>query len=327
MNKLTIVSGIKPTGQAHIGNYLGMMKLVVELQNSGKYDCFYFIADYHAMTQKSTAKERTEDVINIAADLLAAGVQPEKATLFVQSQVPGHTDLTWIFNTLTSMGELERMVEYKEKVSEGQTPNAGLFDYPVLMAADILIYKAKFVPVGDDQRQHLELTRTIARSFNSAYGKTFDEPQPLLAKAPRVMSVNDVTKKMSKSIPSGCIYLSDSPEIIKKKIMSAQTDSLSEVGYDPENRPGVANLLRIYAEFTGTTPEKAADEFRGKKYVEFKRAVSDAIITELAPFQRRREAIIKDKKGLMRILKDGTERAGRVAAKTMEEVRGKVGLI
>ena len=321
------MSGIKPTGQAHIGNYLGMMKLVVELQNSGKYDCFYFIADYHAMTQKSTAKERTEDVINIAADLLAAGVQPEKATLFVQSQVPGHTDLTWIFNTLTSMGELERMVEYKEKVSEGQTPNAGLFDYPVLMAADILIYKAKFVPVGDDQRQHLELTRTIARSFNSAYGKTFDEPQPLLAKAPRVMSVNDVTKKMSKSIPSGCIYLSDSPEIIKKKIMSAQTDSLSEVGYDPENRPGVANLLRIYAEFTGTTPEKAADEFRGKKYVEFKRAVSDAIITELAPFQRRREAIIKDKKGLMRILKDGTERAGRVAAKTMEEVRGKVGLI
>src|SRR3989338_7777331 len=233
MNKLTIVSGIKPTGQAHIGNYLGMMKLVVELQNSGKYECFYFIADYHAMTQKSTAKERTEDVINIAADLLAAGVQPEKATLFVQSQVPGHTDLTWIFN--------------------------------------ILIYKAKFVPVGDDQRQHLELTRTIARSFNSAYGKTFDEPQPLLAKAPRVMSVNDVTKKMSKSIPSGCIYLSDSPEIIKKKIMSAQTDSLSEVGYDPENRPGVANLLRIYAEFTGTTPEKAADEFRGKKYVEFKR--------------------------------------------------------
>src|SRR3989344_444568 len=326
MNKLTIVSGIKPTGQAHIGNYLGMMKLVVELQNSGKYDCFYFIADYHAMTQKSTAKERTEDVINIAADLLAAGVQPEKATLFVQSQVPGHTDLTWIFNTLTSMGELERMVEYKEKVSEGQTPNAGLFDYPVLMAADILIYKAKFVPVGDDQRQHLELTRTIARSFNSAYCKTFDEPQPLLAKAPRVMSVNDVTKKMSKSIPSGCIYLSDSPEIIKKKIMSAQTDSLSEVGYDPENRPGVANLLRIYAEFTGTTPEKAAYEFRGKKYVEFKRAVSDAIITELAPFQRRREAIIKDKKGLLRISKNGTERAGRDAAKTMEEVRGKVGL-
>ena len=327
MTKPIIVTGIKPSGRAHIGNYLGMMKLVVELQNSGKYECFYFIADYHAMTQKSTAKERTEDVINIAADLLAAGVQPEKATLFVQSQVPGHTDLTWIFNTLTSMGELERMVEYKEKVSEGQTPNAGLFDYPVLMAADILIYKAKFVPVGDDQRQHLELTRTIARSFNSAYGKTFDEPQPLLAKAPRVMSVNDVTKKMSKSIPSGCIYLSDSPEIIKKKIMSAQTDSLSEVGYDPENRPGVANLLRIYAEFTGTTPEKAADEFRGKKYVEFKRAVSDAIITELAPFQRRREAIIKDKKGLMRILKDGTERAGRVAAKTMEEVRGKVGLI
>ena len=177
MKKPIVVSGIKPTGILHIGNYLGMLKNAVALQESNKYECFYFVADYHALTQRYDPKEKAKEIFDIAVDILAAGIDPKKSTIFLQSHIPEHANLAWIFNTITSMGMLERMVEYKEKLSEGHVPNVGLFDYPVLMAADILIYKGEYVPIGDDQRQHLELARDIVRTFNGRFGKTFKEPQ------------------------------------------------------------------------------------------------------------------------------------------------------
>ncbi|OGY60321.1 MAG: tryptophan--tRNA ligase [Candidatus Colwellbacteria bacterium RIFCSPLOWO2_01_FULL_48_10] len=325
--KPVIVSGIKPTGRTHIGNYLGMAKLAAELQNSGKYEPLFFIADYHAMTEKVPASEMTRQTLEIAADLIASGIDPKKSVLFVQSHVPEHANLAWILSTVTSMGDLERMVEYKEKVADGQTPNAGLFNYPVLMAADILIYKAGVVPVGEDQRQHLELTRAIARNFNARFGETFPEPKAAHTSAPRVMSLDDASRKMSKSIASGCIYLTDTPDEIRAKVARAQTDSMSEVGYDPEKRPAIANLLRIYSEFSGKPIETIVAEFKGKKYVEFKTALAEVIIAALIPFQEKRAELLKNPKKLASILASGAKKASKIAEATMKEVREKTGLI
>lgn len=327
MSKPTIVSGIQPTGTLHLGNYLGMLKQSVELQNSGKYDCFYMIVDLHAMTQKFTAEEMSSRTFDVAVDLLAAGIDPERSIIFAQSQVLEHTNLAWIFNCITSMGELERMVGYKEKVTEGHVPNVGLFDYPVLMAADILLYKAEVIPVGDDQRQHIELARTIVRSFNSKFGETFREPKAVTAKTQRVMSLSDPLKKMSKSMPAGCVFLLDTPPDIRKKVMAAVTDSDSKIGYDPEKRPGISNLILLYSEFTGTSIEETVAKFKDAKYSEFKSALAEAIISALDPIQKRRAEILKDRKKVKAILKDGAKRAHAVAKKTMKEVRKKVGLI
>src|SRR3989338_3539919 len=235
MSKPIIVSGIKPTGDLHIGNYLGMLRQAVDLQNSGKYSCFYMIVDLHAMTQKFTREEMHSRTFDLAVDLLSAGLDPKKSMLFKQSDVAEHANLAWIFNCLLPMGELQRMVEYKEKVAEGHVPNVGLFDYPVLMAADILLYNAQVIPVGDDQRQHVELARTIVRSFNSKFGETFEEPKAVTTKTPRVMSLSDPLKKMSKSMPAGCVFMQDVPAVIRKKIMAAVTDSERKVAYDPES--------------------------------------------------------------------------------------------
>ena len=327
MSKPTIVSGIKPTGDLHIGNYLGMLKQAVDLQNSSKFNCLYMIVDYHAMTQAFTREDMKKRTFDLAIDLLSAGLDPKKSIIFVQSTVPEHANLQWIFNNVTTVSQLERMIEYKEKVSEGHVPNVGLFEYPVLMAADILLYKAEVIPVGDDQRQHVELTRDIARTFNSRFGQTFKDPKAALTKVPRVMSLADPMKKMSKSIPNGCVYIHDTPDIIRKKVMSAVTDSFAHISYDPETRPGISNLIMLYSEFSGLSIEAVVEKSNGKKYSEFKGELADLIINALRPIQYRRNELLKNKSKVMKILADGAKRAQKLAAKTMKEIRSKVGLI
>ena len=327
MPKPVIVSGLKPTGELHIGNYLGMLKQAAELQNSGKYDCFYFIADYHSLTVKYKPEEKKREILNMAVDILAAGIDSEKSTFFLQSAVPEHANLAWIFNTITSVGELERMVEYKEKISGGETPNVGLFDYPVLMAADILLYKGEFVPAGEDQLQHLELTRTIARTFNKRFGKIFKEPRGILAKIPRVMSLDDPTKKMSKTLPKGCLYLSDSPQIIRRKIQSAVTDSYKNIVYDFEKRPAISNLILIYSEFSGIPIPDAVEKFKSANYADFKKDLAEVVIKALKPIQEKREKIAADEDKVLKILSKGAKKAEVVARQTMDQVKEKVGLL
>lgn len=327
MPKARVVTGLKPSGKLHIGNYLGTLKNAVELQNSGKYDCFYFIADYHALTQSYAPKKKAEEIYEMLIDALAVGLDPRKSTIFIQSHIPHHANLSWIFNTITPMGRLEGMIEYKEKLSEGQSANAGLFDYPVLMAADILIYKAKAVPVGDDQSQHLELARDIARTFNARFGKTFPEPKAILTKAPRIMSLSNPHKKMSKSIPSGCLYLTDSPKVIREKVKSAVTDSFYEVGFSPEKRPAISNLVLIYSEFSGESVGKVVMRFRGARYSEFKSELAEIIIKKLKPIQERREKLIRSKNKTLSLIKEGDEKAIKISSATLAEVKKKVGLI
>lgn len=327
MTKPVIVSGLKPSGELHIGNYLGMLKNAVALQNSGKYHCLYFIADYHALTQRYDPREKANEIFMMAVDALAAGIDPKKSIIFIQSHIPEHANLAWIFNTITSVGKLEGMIEYKEKLSEGQVPNAALLDYPALMAADILLYRGEFVPVGEDQRQHLEFTRDIARIFNNRFGKTFKEPKALLTKIPRVMSLDNPLKKMSKSLPAGCLYLSDSPGEIRKKVKRATTDSFKTIGYDPKNRPAISNLLLVYSEFSGMPIRAIIKKFKGIGYVKFKEALSEVVIEVLEPLQERREQLIRNKALVMKILDEGARKVYPLAQKMMNEVKKKVGLI
>jgi tryptophanyl-tRNA synthetase len=325
--KPVIVSGLKPSGELHIGNYLGMLKQAAELQDSNKYRCFYFIADYHALTQKYFAKEKAEEIYKMAVDALAMGLDPKKSVIFVQSHVSEHANLAWIFNTITPVGKLQGMIEYKEKLSEGQSPNTGLLDYPVLMAADILLYKAEYVPVGEDQRQHVELAREIVRTFNDRFGKTFKEPKVVLTKAPRIMSFDDPSKKMSKSIPGGCLYLSDKSETIREKVKRAVTDSLSTIGYDPGKRPAVSNLILVYSEFSGLSIPEVVNKFKGVGYAKFKEDLAEVIIKKLKPFQEKRSKLLKNKTLVMKTLAQGAKKARVVAKKTMAEVNKKAGLI
>jgi tryptophanyl-tRNA synthetase len=248
MPKPILISGIQPTGKLHLGNYLGALKNFVELQNSNKYHCHFFIADLHSLTEDFNPKEKSKQILELAADFLAAGLNPKKSTIFIQSQIPAHSELAWVLNTITPFGELGRMTQFKEKSEEQKTNvNVGLFTYPILMAADVLLYDAEFVPVGHDQLQHLEFTRTIARKFNNKFGKTFIEPKALLTKTPRIMSLDNPDKKMSKSQPNGCLFLNDSPKTIQEKLARAVTDSGKEIKYDPKEKPAISNLLMIYS--------------------------------------------------------------------------------
>ncbi len=324
-NKIA-VSGLKPSGELHVGNYLGTLKQAADLQKRN-YKRFYFIADYHSLTQKYDPVEKRREIFRMAVDTLAAGIDPKKSTIFIQSHVSAHSDLTWILNTITSMGELSRMIEYKEKVNDGHVPNAGLFDYPVLMAADILIYGADVVPIGEDQRQHLELTRTIARAFNSRFGRTFKEPRGLYTETPRIMSLNDPRKKMSKSIPGGCLFLSDTPKAIRDKVMRAQTDSNKKIGYDPKKRPGVSNLIDIYSAFSGVSTSGAVRKFEDKGYAEFKKELGDLIVESLEKIQEKRIKLLRDKAKVMKILDSGAEAARPIAEKKLNEVKRRIGLI
>lgn len=324
--KPIILSGIQPSGRLHIGNYLGALKNFVDLQNSGQYECFFMIADLHSLTEGYTVADKKSQLIDLAATYLAAGLNPRRSVQFFQSHISAHTELAWILNTITPMGELERMTQYKDKSGRMET-NAGLFTYPALMAADILLYGTTLVPVGDDQDQHLELTRTLARKFNNRFGQTFIEPKALHTETPRIMSLDNPEKKMSKSQPSGCLFLDDEPEVIRKKVMSAVTDSGSEVKFDEVNKPGVSNLLRILSAVTGKAISQLETEFAGQQYGAFKSSVADALIAYLAPIRGKKLALLKKPKNALTAFAKGEKRARKVADQKLAEVYEKVGLI
>lgn len=324
MKKPILISGIQPTERLHVGNYLGALKNFVELQNSGKYQCYFMVVDYHSLTIDFDPKEKTKETLDIARAYLAAGINSKKSLLFVQSQVPESTELAWILSTIAPMGEMGRMTQYKEKAqSHPENINTGLFNYPLLMAADIFLYDAKFVPVGDDQLQHLELARTLARKFNNKYGKVFIEPQVILTKTPRVMSLNDPAKKMSKSQPSGCLFLNDSPSEIEQKIKRAVTDSGSEVKYDPQNKAGISSLLDIYSALSGQPTNTLEKKYVGKGYGQFKADLAKVVTDALKPF---RESKISDAK-LKTILSSGSKKAKKIASAKMKVVKKSLGLL
>ncbi|PIZ94393.1 MAG: tryptophan--tRNA ligase [Candidatus Magasanikbacteria bacterium CG_4_10_14_0_2_um_filter_37_12] len=326
MVKKIIFSGIQPTGNLHIGNYLGAVKNWVELQNNGEYQCYFCIVDYHSLTGDMKAGERHDQIIRTAAELLAAGVDPEKSVFYVQSHVPEHTELAWVFNTVTPISELERMTQFKDK-SERQTKNinAGLFTYPVLQAADILLYHANIVPVGVDQFQHVELTRDIARWFNKRYGDYFPEAKALLTEIPKVMSLLEPTKKMSKSLGAGhVIELADELTVIEKKLKKAVT--ASEGG---AKAPGVENLLLLLKQFGEEKVYKQfvqAEKDCSIRYGDLKNEVSNAVGNYFVGFRTRRAELLIDHNQIADILARGAKRACEVARSTMEDVRRLVGI-
>lgn len=326
-NKLVAVSGVQPSGELHIGNYLGVIKPMVDLQDN--YNMFAFIVDLHAITVPQEPKKLLAQTFDVAAIYLACGLDPKKTTIFIQSHVPQHTELGWILNTITPLGELERMTQFKEK-SEEMGVLAGLLNYPVLMAADILLYQPDIVPVGEDQLQHLELARTLARKFNSKFGKTFKEPKALVQKnGARIMGLDDPSKKMSKSASSTNNYINllDDEKEILRKIKIAVTDSGNEIKYDPAAKPAISNLLSIYSNMTNTSIPELENKYRGVQYSAFKLELADAIIHALSPIQERYNKFAKDKKSVLGILKDGAKKAEKVAETTMKDVRAKIGLL
>jgi len=321
----TVFSGIQPTGAIHLGNYVGAVSNWVRLQD--EFPCYFSIVDYHAITIPYDPAEMPRRVFEVALDLLASGLDPEKCVFFVQSHVPEHTELAWIFNSLVSLGALERMTQFKDKREQfRENVNVGLFDYPVLQAADILLYKADRVPVGEDQLQHLELCREIARRFNHRFGETFPEPQPELTEAKRVMALNDPSKKMSKSLEGSFISLTDSEKQIRRQIGRAVTDS-GPAG--EAMSPGVANLftlLRHFADEATVAHFQDAYEAGGIRYGELKQALADAVLAELGPIRERRKALSARPKEVWEMLAAGAERAAKVARVTMTEVRERMGL-
>lgn len=321
-----IFSGIQPTNNLHIGNYLGAIKHWVELQS--QYDAYYCIVDLHAITVKQDPKQLRQNILNAAKTYLALGIDPSKCTIFVQSQVPQHTELAWILNTIAKMSELERMTQFKDKAKQHkENINLGLFAYPALMAADILLYDTNVVPVGEDQKQHVELTRDLANRFNSLYGKTFVEPEPLIQKhGARIMGLDDPTKKMSKSATSANNYISllDTPETAAKKISRAVTDSGTTVAAGAD-RPALANLLTIYSLLSNQPVKDIEKEYTGKGYGDFKKGLSEIVKNFLTEFQNKFNAL--DDASVMQILEAGANKAASVAEKKMAEVKKNIGLL
>ena len=321
-------SGIQPSGIIHIGNYFGAIKNWVQLQN--EYESIFCIVNQHAITVPQDPKKLEENTYKVASIYLAFGIDPQKSIIFVQSEVKEHTELCWILNTITRLPELERMTQFKEKAKQHKSSvNVGLFDYPVLMAADILLYQTDIVPVGQDQKQHVELTITLAERFNKIFGETFAIPKALIRKeGGKIMGLDDPLKKMSKSASSlfNYIALDDSPAMIREKIKRAVTDSGKEIKYDSQ-KPAISNLLNIYSLTTNKSTIEIEKEFEGKGYKEFKEALSEALINFLTPFQKKQKAILKDKNYIRKVLKDGKERAQSIAQKTMVEVKNKIGLV
>ena len=325
---MRIFSGIQSTGQTHIGNYLGSVKRWVALQK--EHECFFCVVDLHALTQSQNPEDFRKVTIQKIVELLAVGLNPEKCTIFVQSHIREHTELAWILNTLTPMSELERMTQYKDKSQKSpENINAGLFDYPVLMAADILIYKTEAVPVGQDQTQHLELARTLAKKFNSKFGETFKEPKTLLStEGAKIMSLQNPTKKMSKSDPANTVIgLFEEADSIKGKIMTAVTDTGKEVKYDVKRKPGVSNLLTIYSLFSEQPVKTVEKRFKGKGYAVFKKSLGELLSEKLEPMRRKKKEIESRQVYVKEILRQGADRARTLAPSTMEEVREKIGLL
>lgn len=326
-NQPTIFSGIQPTGELHIGNYLGAIKQFVAMQHD--YHSIFCIVDYHSLTEDFDPKIKQEQILDTAISYLACGIDPEKSILFIQSHVPEHTELAWILNCITPIAELERMTQYKDKSStQKHNINMGLFDYPVLMAADILLYHAEVVPVGEDQTQHVELARTIAKKFNNKFGKYFKEPKVKLNKTARVMSLTDPAKKMSKSHGSkSYIALNNSPDIIKEKISKAVTDT----GKSKDKFSGGQNLLDIFKAFVDddSIAQKFEDDYKNGEleYSKFKPMLANIISSSLKPIQEKRIELLQNQDYIWQVLEKNADRAKQIATQTMEEVKQKIGLV
>lgn len=322
-----ILTGIKPTGQLTLGNYIGVLKNLKNQTEKG--DCYFFIADLHALTLPIDPETLRQNSIDLAAFYMAAGLDTNKAVLFLQSSVSAHAELNAIMQNFLYMGELSRMTQFKDKTQKMKESaiGLGLFAYPVLMACDIILYDADIVPVGDDQVQHVELTRDLVNRFNNRYGDVLVMPKYEVRKVgARIMSLSDPTKKMSKSDPKGDIFLKDDLAVMRKKIMSAVTDSGSEVKYDVENKPGISNLLTIYASLKEISIEEAEQHFAGYRYGDFKKEVADAVIEEMEPFQKRYKEIVENKT-YVEVLKAGAVKANAQAVKTLKKVQEAVGLL
>ena len=327
--KKVIFSGIQPSGALHLGNYLGALRNWVALQD--EYNCVYCVVDEHAITVRQDPAALRRQTIELFAQLVACGIDPEKSILFIQSHVPAHAELAWVLNCYTMFGELSRMTQFKDKSAKhADNVNAGLFTYPSLMAADIVLYQADLVPVGEDQKQHVELTRNIVQRFNGVYGDVFTMPDAYIPKVgARVMSLSQPDSKMSKSIPEGCVYLMDSPDEIMRKFKRAITDSDTEncVRYDRANKPGVATLIDIYAAVTGKSYQEIEVEFEGKGYGAFKPAVGEVVVELLRPVREETVRLLADKAYLESLYRSGAEKAASVAQRTLRKVHKKVGFL
>ena len=324
---MRVFSGIQPTGAIHIGNYLGALRQWVELQENN--ECIFCIVDLHALTSPFDPKNLRDSVIEKTIAYLAAGIDPERAIIFIQSQVKEHSELCWLLNTITPLGDLERMTQYKEKSKKFKANlNAGLLNYPILMAADILLYQTDIVPVGEDQKQHVELTRAIARKFNQKFGETFKIPQVKLPSlGARIMSLIEPHKKKSKSDPlESYLALFDEPEEIKIKVMRAVTDTGKRVLYNPKLKPGISNLLTIYSLFSGKTTKEIEKKFSNKGYADFKKDLAELLVLKLEPFRRKRKELLAREVYVTEVLNKGAKRAGIIAQSTMVDVRKKMGL-
>ena len=329
IQKKRMLSGIQPSGDLHLGNYLGAIKNWGA--RSDNYECFYFMADLHTITVRQNPADLRRRTLEQLAQYIACGLDPEKNTLFVQSHVHQHAELGWVLQCYTMFGELSRMTQFKDKSAKhAENVNGGLFSYPSLMAADILLYQPDLVPVGHDQKQHCELTRDVAQRFNGIYGDVFKVPEPYIPeKGARIMSLNAPESKMSKSLPEGCVFLMERPEDIQRKFKRAITDSDTEncVRFDIENKPGVSNLMSIYAAVTGKSYEQIEQEFAGMGYGKFKPAVGEAVIETLRPIREETQRLLKDKAYLESVYRDGAQKASYVAEKTLRKVYKKVGFL
>ena len=327
IRKPVLYSAVQPSGTLTIGNYIGALSNFVKLEKD--YDCLFCMADLHSLTVRQDPAALRRRTAEIAALYIACGLDPEKSIIYAQSHVPMHTQLAWILDCFTYMGELSRMTQFKDKSAKhADNINAGLFTYPVLMAADILLYQTDVVPVGADQKQHLELCRDIAERFNGVYGEVFRIPEPYISKtaSARIMSLSDPASKMSKSgEPDSFISMADTPDDVRRKLRRAVTDSDGEIRVDPENKPGVTNLMSIYSACTGKLPEDVVKEFEGCGYGQLKEAVGDAVVSVLDPLQRRVKELEKDKAYIDRIIKENAEKASYTASKTLRKVQKKVG--
>lgn len=322
-----VLSGIQPSGSLTLGNYIGAIKNFVKLQK--EYECFFMVVDLHAITVTQEPAALRENSESVAALYLAAGIDPAISNVYMQSHVPQHAELGWIMTTLTAMGELERMTQFKDKSSGKDSVGSGLFIYPSLMAADILIYNAELVPVGEDQKQHLELTRDLAGRFNHRFGEFFTVPEPYIPEVgARIMSLDDASKKMSKSNPNAGSYIAllDPPDMIRKKISRATTDSGREVVYDPANKPEISNLMSIYAECSGMSLQQIADRYEGQMYGGFKKDLGEVLVATLEPLQQKYYEI-RSSGTLGDILAEGAERARIVAAQNLAGVKERMGFL
>lgn len=328
----TIFSGIQPSGELHIGHYFGAIKNWVALQN--EYRAIFCVVDEHAITVPQEPEKLRERTLDIAALYIACGINPEKSLVFIQSHNQDHTQLGWILNTITPLGELERMTQFKDKShatsNKEQGTLAGLLNYPTLMAADILLYQTDAVPVGEDQKQHVELARTLARKFNARYGQTFKEPKELIQKSgARIMALDDPTKKMSKSSPNAASFIGllDTPEEIRRKIKIAVTDSGTEVRFSPTEKPAITNLMTIYHLVSGMHIKEIEKKFAGKGYGDFKKELGDILVEHLLPIKQKYYELKRDKQQMLQMLADGAKEAKEISGKTLADAKQKIGFL